>query len=263
MNGTVVGTITDATGAAVRGAQVTITDVRTNTSRSTKTDGQGFYTFPNLPPATYEVKAQESGFSTAQRSGIALLVNSTERVDLSLQPGQVTETITVTGAPPILQTDTARTGATLSARQAAQLPLGTNRNFQNLINLVPGATRAEYHHSNFFNPQNSLNNQVNGQSSLGNNFQIEGVNDNERTGLLQVYVPPAAAIQQVDVTTSNYDPEQGAAVGAVVNVILKSGSNQFHGNAFEIWNGDRLNARNYFDYGANGQPFVKPRLVYN
>ncbi len=78
---------------------------------------------------------------------------------------------------------------------------------------------------------------------MGNNYQIEGVNDNERTGLLQVYVPPIEAIQQVDVTTSNYDPEQGAAVGAVINVILKSGSNDFHGNVFELWRGNSLDAR--------------------
>lgn len=263
VNGTVVGTITDPSGGLLPGVQVTITDVGTGTSRSTTTDASGYYTFPNLAPGTYSVKVQKEGFSSTQRSGIELLVNSTERVDLSLQVGQVNQTVEVTGAPPLLQTDTARTGATLSDRQAVQLPLGNNRNFQNLINLVPGATRAQFNHSVFFNPQNSLNNQINGQSSLGNNFQIEGVNDNERTGLLQVYIPPVEAIQQVDVTTSNYDPEQGAAVGAVINVILKSGTNQFHGNGFELWRGVSLDARGYFDYGSNGRPFVRPPLVFN
>src|SRR6185312_17412758 len=164
---------------------------------------------------------------------------------------------------PLLQTDTAKTGATLTAAQASQLPLGNNRNFQNLLNLVPGATRSEFNHSRFFNPQNSLNNQVNGSSSLANNFQFEGVNDNERTGLLQVYIPPVEAIQEVDVTTSNYDPEQGTALGAVTNVIFKSGTNQFHGSLYEIWRGNRLDAPNFFDYGTAGKPFVKPRLVTN
>ena len=179
VTGTVVGTISDSSGALVSGAQVTITDVGTGTNRSATTDASGYYAFPNLPPGTYSVRVQEQGFSSKQQYGIALLVNSTARVDFTSQPGQVTETITVTGAPPLLQTDTAKTGATLSAKQAEDLPLGNNRNFQNLINLVPGATRAEFNHSRFFNPQNSLNSQVNGQSSLGNNFQIEGVNDNE------------------------------------------------------------------------------------
>jgi len=263
VNGTVVGTVKDASGAVVPTAQVTIINTGTSTSRSATTDGNGYYTFPDLAPGTYEVKVQKQGFSTAQQAGVALLVNSTARVDLTLQTGQVSETITVNTAPPLLQTDTARTGGTLSARQAEQLPLGNGRNFQNLVDLVPGATRAQFNHSSFFNPQNSLNNQVNGQSSLGNNYQIEGVNDNERTGLLQVYIPPVEAIQQVDVTTSNYDPEQGAAVGAVINVILKSGSNQFHGNMFELWRGSSLDSRNFFDYGPNGEPFAKPHLVYN
>ncbi len=263
VSGTVVGTVSDSSGGLVSGAQVTITDVGTGTSRSAATDTSGYYAFPNLPPGTYSVRVQEQGFSSKQRDDIAVLVNSTERVDFTIQPGQVTETVTVTGAPPLLQTDTAKTGATLSAKQAEDLPLGNNRNFQNLINLVPGATRAEFNHSRFFNPQNSLNSQVNGQSSLGNNFQIEGVNDNERTGLLQVYVPPAEAIQQVDVTTSNYDPEQGAAVGAVVNVILKSGTNHFHGSLFELWRGNGMDARNYFDYGTPGRPFALPPLVVN
>ncbi len=263
VNGTVVGTVTDSTGAVMPDAHVTITEVNTNVSRSATTDANGYYSFPNLPPGNYKVRVEKQGFAAAQRSEVPLLVNSTVRVDLSLQPGQVTETIDVASTMPLLQTDTARTGATLTAAQASQLPLGNNRNFQNLLNLVPGATRSEFNHSRFFNPQNSLNNQVNGSSSLGNNFQFEGVNDNERTGLLQVYIPPAEAIQEVDVTTSNYDPEQGTALGAVTNVIFKSGTNQFHGSVYEIWRGDRLDARNYFDYGKAGQPFVKPRLVTN
>ena len=263
VNGTVVGTVTDPTGAVIPAATVTITDIGTNTSRSIETDANGYYAFPNLPPGNYKVRVEKQGFATAQRSEVPLLVNSTVRVDLSLQPGQVTETINVASAMPLLQTDTAKTGMTLSSLQASQLPLGNNRNFQNLLNLVPGATRSEFNHSRFFNPQNSLNNQVNGSSSLANNFQFEGVNDNERTGLLQVYIPPAEAIQEVDVTTSNYDPEQGTALGAVTNVIFKSGTNQFHGSLYEIWRGDRLDARNFFDSGKNGQPFVKPRLVTN
>ena len=258
-----MGTISDSSGGLIPGAQVTITDVDTGTTRSATTDANGYYAFPNLPPGTYQVRVQKEGFSSAQQDGIALLVNSTARVNLSISPGRVTETITVNAAPPLLQTDTAKTGDTFSSKQGDQLPLGNSRNFQNLINLVPGATPAQFNHSRFFNPQNSLNNQINGQSSLGNNFQIEGVNDNERTGLLQVYIPPIGAIQQVDVTTSNYDPEQGAAVGAVVNIILKSGSNEFHGDVFELWRGDRLDARGFFDYGPNGTPFVKPRLVFN
>jgi len=98
---------------------------------------------------------------------------------------------------------------------------------------------------------------------MANNFQIEGVNDNERTGLLQVYIPAAEALQEVNVTTSNYDAEQGTALGAVVNAIYKSGTNQLHGEAYEFYKGSALNARNFFDRGANGAPFQKPHLVDN
>ncbi len=263
VNGTVVGTVTDSSGGTVPGAQVTITDVNTNVSRSATTDAAGYYSFPALPPSTYRVRVEKTGFAAAQRPKVPLPVNSTVRVDVQLQPGQVTQTISVESTLPLLQTDTAKTGSTLTSVQAEQLPLGTNRNFQNLLNLVPGATPAQFNHSRFFNPQNSLNSEVNGTSSLANNFQFEGVNDNERTGLLQVYVPPIEAIQEVNVTTSNYDPEQGTALGAVTNVMFKSGTNEFHGSGYEIWRGDRLDARNFFDFGSNGQPFEMPRLVSN
>jgi outer membrane receptor protein involved in Fe transport len=263
VNGTIVGTITDQSGGLVPAAQVTITEANTNATRLVTTDGNGYFSFPDLPPGSYNVKVAKQGFTTAERTQAPLGVNTTLRVDMELQPGQVTETVEVTNTLPELQTDTAKTGETLTAVQAEQLPLGNNRNFQNLLNLVPGATRAESNHSSFFNPQGSLNNEVNGTSSLSNNFQFEGVNNNQRTGLLQVYIPPIEAIEEVNVTTSNYDPEQGSAMGAVTNVIFKSGKNQFHGSAWEIWRGDRLDARNFFDFGAAGQPFVKPRYVSN
>src|SRR5207248_6840232 len=128
-------------------------------------------------------------------------------------------------------------------------------------NLVPGATRAHRVHSEFFNAQDSLSTEVNGQSRLFNNLQVEGVDDNERTGLLQVYVPPAEAIQTVDVTTSNYSAEFGRAGGAVTNVQLKSGTNDFHGSAYEFNRISALAARNYFNRKQNNGPY--PRSTYN
>ncbi|MDE3181582.1 MAG: carboxypeptidase regulatory-like domain-containing protein, partial [Acidobacteriota bacterium] len=263
INGGVLGTITDSSGAIVPGAKVTITNTSTNVAQMTTTNSSGYYSFPDLPPGAYKVTVAKEGFATVVRSGVNLFVNSTARVDVSLRPGEVTQTVNVQSKIPLLQTDTAQTGSQLTSLQATQLPLGTNRNFQNLLNLVPGSTGAGYNHSHFFNPQNSLNSEVNGTSSMTNNFQIEGVNDNERTGLLQVYIPPIEAIQEVNVTTSNYDAEQGTALGAVVNVIMKSGTNHFHGSAYEIYNGQALNARNFFDRGPEGTPFSKPHNVYN
>ncbi|MGH9404829.1 MAG: carboxypeptidase regulatory-like domain-containing protein [Terriglobia bacterium] len=263
VNGGIVGTVTDSSGAVVPQAQVTITNTGTNVSQSATSDAKGYYSFPDLPPGTFTVKVKKQGFTTVNRTGITLFVNSTVRVDVTLQPGEITQTVSVSSQVATLQTDTAQTGTVLSSVQAEQLPLGTNRNFQDLLYLVPGSTRPAYNHSNFFNPQNSLNSEVNGTSSMTNNFQIQGVNDNERTGLLQVYIPPIEAIQNVNVSTSDYDAEQGTALGAVTNVILKSGTNQFHGAAYEIYNGQALNSRSFFDRGPEGAPYVKPAVVYN
>src|SRR5437899_9602671 len=149
-----------------------------------------------------------------------------------------------------------------------------NRNFQGLLNLVPGTTRAHREHSAFFNAQDSLRTEVNGQSGLANNLQFEGVDDNERTGLLQVYIPPIESIQTVDVTTSNFDAELGRAGGGVTNVILKSGANEFHGGAYEINRISALAAVPFFQtiakrpsvynyYGANiGGPLVKNKTFF-
>jgi len=263
VNGTVVGTITDATGASVAGAKVTLTEEGKNVARTALTNDTGFYSFPDVPPGTYAISVEKQGFSTAVRRGAALSVSATLRVDLTLRPGAVSETVNVEATLPPLQTDSAQTGADVTAAQAEELPVASGRNFQNLVNLIPGATRAESNHSVFFNPQGSRNSEVNGTSSLSNNFQIEGVNDNERTGLLQVYVPPIEAIQEVNVITSNYDAEQGTALGAVVNVVYKSGTNHFHGALYDFYNGSALNSKSFFDRGPNGTPFQKPHSVYN
>ncbi len=135
-------------------------------------------------------------------------------------------------------------------------PLGNNRNFQSLLNLIPGTAPAVFQHSQFFNASSSLQTEVNGQGRLGNNYLIEGVDDNERTGLLQIMIPPIEAIQTVDVATSNFDPELGRATGAVTNVMLKSGSNTFHGAAYEFLQNNDMNARSFFN------PSVPP-LHYN
>ena len=140
------------------------------------------------------------------------------------------------------------------------MPLAYNRNFQGLLNLVPGTTRAHREHSSFFNAQDSLRTEVNGQSGLANNLQFEGVDDNERTGLLQVYIPPIEAIQTVDVTTSSYDAELGRADGAVTNVILKTGTNNFHGAAYEI---NRISALAAVPYFQNTAVTPKANSVYN
>lgn len=233
VNATLLGSVTDTSGATVAGAKVILTEMKTGVGRSATTNQSGNYEFPNLPPGQYEVSVEQSGFKTARRTGVEVQVNSDVRVNLVLEAGAVTEVMQVTADTPILQTDRSDVGTKIETKQIVDLPLGNNRNFQNLLNLVPGTTRAHREHSEFFNPQDSLSTEVNGQSRLANDLKIEGVDDNHRTGLLQIYIPPAEAIQTVDVTTSNYTAEFGRAGGAVTNVQLKSGTNTLHGSVFE------------------------------
>ena len=273
VNATLLGTVTDSSGAAVGNVKVTITETNTGISHTSQTNESGNYVFPDLPPGTYTVTAEQAGFKRASRAGVRLIVDTTERVDLVLQPGDVSQTVTVEGETPILQTERADTGRKLETILTENVPLGTNRNFQNLLNIVPGTTRATFQHSQFFNASSSLQTEVNGQLREGNNYQIEGIDDNERTGLLQIVIPPLEAIQTVDVSTSNYDAELGRASGAVVNVILKSGSNNYHGAAYEFVRNNDFNARNFFDksvghlaynyFGGNiGGPIKKNKLFF-
>jgi len=273
VNATLLGTVTDSSGAAVASAKVSITETNTGISRASQTNDSGNYVFPDLPPGTYTVTAEQPGFKRASRASIDVVVNTTQRVDLELQPGNISETVTVEAETPILQTERADTGRKLETVLTQNLPLGTNRNFQNLLNIVPGTTRATFQHSQFFNASSSLQTEVNGQLRQGNNYQIEGIDDNERTGLLQILVPPLESIQTVDVSTSNYDAELGRASGAVVNVILKSGTNNFHGAAYEFVRNNYFNARNFFDssvghlaynyFGGNiGGPIKKNKLFF-
>ena len=164
------------------------------------------------------------------REGVIVDVNTTIRVDLKLEVGNLQESITVTGESPVLQTDRTDTGRIIESKMVTDMPLTFNRNFQGMLVTVPGATRPHREHSAFFNSQDSLSTEVNGQSRLANNTMIEGVDDNQKTGLLQVIIPAADALETVSVTTSNYDAEFGRSGGAITNVTLKSGTNTFKGS---------------------------------
>ncbi|HEY3939601.1 MAG TPA: TonB-dependent receptor [Bryobacteraceae bacterium] len=273
VNATLVGTVTDSSGGVIVNAKVTVTETNTNVSRSGQTNESGNYVFPDLPPGLYSVTVEQPGFKREVRSNIEVLVNTNPRVDVQLQPGAISESVEVTAAPPALQTDTAAIGQQIQSTVVENAPLGTNRNFQSLLNLVPGTTPATFQHSQFFNASSSLQTEVNGQLRMGNNYMIEGTDDNERTGLLQILIPPIEAIQTVDVSVSNHDPEMGRASGAIMNVILKSGGNDFHGAAYEFLQNSDLNARSFFNpsvghlaynyVGGNiGGPIRKNKLFF-
>ncbi len=273
VNGTLLGTVTDATGAAIPGAQVTATLTGTGAIHQSETNGSGNYTFPDMQPGVYTITVNAKGFKKAEQQNINLLANTSPRVDVALQPGNVSETIVVTTAPPVLQTDRADISTKIEAQAVMELPLTTNRNYQSLLNLVPGVAPAVFQHSQFFNASDSLQTEANGMPRVSNLYQIEGIDDDERTGLLQILIPPAEAIQSVDISTNNYEAELGRSVGAITNVTLKSGTSQFHGSAFEFIQNSAVNARSYFAgplghlsynyYGGSiGGPIIKDKLFF-
>ena len=266
VNATLVGTITDQSRAVVAGAKVTIKEMKTGVSRMSVTNDSGNYEFPDIPPGVYQVVVEQPGFKKETRPDVEVTVNSTVRVDLRLDPGANNETVVVTAEIPTLQTDRADVGEKVELTQLEELPIGGPvRNFQGLLALAPGTVRPHRDHSEFFNAQDSLSTEVNGQSREFNQLMIEGVSDDERTGLLQIYIPPAEAIQTVDVSTSNYTAEFGRAAGAVTNVVLKSGTNRFHGSAYEYNRVSALAARSFFNHPltANGSPNPVARTTYN
>ena len=273
VSATLLGNVTDNTGAAVPNAPVQILESATGISHAGVTNESGNFTFPDLTPGTYSVTVQSQGFKKETRDSVDVVVNTTTRVDLVLQPGSVSESVIVTAAPPIMQTDRADVSANIESHTLAAMPVLVNQNFQSLLTLVPGVGPPVFQHSQFFNAASSIQTEVNGQPREGNSFQIEGIDDDERTGLLQILIPPLQSIQTVDVSTANYEAELGRAVGAVTNVIIRSGTNQFHGSASEYLQNSEFEARSYFNTGVGhlaynyfgggvGGPIIKDKLFF-
>ena len=246
--GTLLGNVRDESAAAVPGATVTAVEVNTSISRTAVSNETGYYIFSNLKDGTYRVEAELQGFKKFVREGVK---STSTRPCASISRWRwatLSETVTVQAETPALQTDRTDTGRIIEAKQVTEMPLAFNRNFQGILVTVPGTTRPFRPHSQFFNSQDSLSTQVNGQSRLANNVQIEGLDNNHKTGLLTVLIPPADALETVSVSTSNYDAEFGRSGGAVTNVTLKSGTNDFKGSVFYFGNTEATNASDYFSH---------------
>ncbi len=272
--GTLLGNVTDESGAAIPGATITATETRTNISRTTTSNQAGAYTFTNTPPGTYRVEGELIGFKKFTRENVEVSVNTTIRVEISLAVGTLEESVIVTGEAPMLQTDRTDTGRIIESAQITQMPLGFNRNFQALLITVPGASRPFRPHSEFYNSQDSLSSNINGQGRQSNNVQLEGADNSDNGGNLAFMIPSAEAIETVAVTTSNYDAEFGRAGGAVTNVTLKTGTNQLRGSVFSFGNTEATQARNPFSQLAlaeakymqvgftTGGPIVRNKLFF-
>jgi hypothetical protein len=275
--GSIVGNVTDSTGAAVPGATVTIEQTETKLQRELVTDTTGGYQFTAVPTGTYVVTVSMTGFRKFDRANVPVTLNSTARVDAKLEVGQLTETVSVSGESPILQTDRAEVRSELNSRQLTELPVPVGRNYQELFKTLPGFTPPASAHSIPSNPSRALVFNVNGTSDSSNNTRIDGVSTtNVWLPHVAAYVPALESLETVNVVTNSFDAEQGLAGGSAINVQIKSGTNQLKGSAFEYYTNEQMRSLNYFSpagtskgdwsyhqYGATlGGPLRRNKVFY-
>ncbi len=253
-SGTIIGTVQDSTGAVVPGASITVTDVGTNVAHQATTNESGNYTVAQLTPGNYTVTVTKPGFQKFLQENVAVNVSQSARVDAKLQVGEATQSVTVTEAPPGIETDRAEVQTQLTAGQISSLPI-LNRNFTNLALLTPGAVINTFQHAPSENPQQSTLVNQNGQEFAGTNYQLDGMNNNDTVLGITMVNPAVDSVGQFTASTSNYDAEYHAT-GAVINVETKSGTNQIHGSAFEFLQNNIFEARDPFTQGlaAPGTP---------
>jgi len=245
--GSIVGSVTDGSGASIPGAQVKITNVSTSVVRETSTNQAGDYSVPTLQAGTYNVTVTATGFRPSEITNVVVTINNVTRTNLHLEVGQVTEAITVSDAAAVLQADRAEVRAEVSAKQLTDLPVPPGRNYQALFATLPGFTTPTDAHSIPTNPSRALQFNVNGTTASTNNTRIDGASStNIWLPHMTAYVPALESIETVNVVTNSFDAEQGLAGGAAINVQIKSGTNEFHGSAFEYHNNNKTKAKNFF-----------------
>ncbi|MBV8905448.1 MAG: carboxypeptidase regulatory-like domain-containing protein, partial [Acidobacteriia bacterium] len=257
--GSLTGNVADPTGAAVPGAKVEAVNVGTNVSRQAETDVRGVYLFSDLQAGTYRVTTTAAGFQTTVTQDVVVNANEVRRIDFNLTISQASQAVEVSAAAAILQTDKADVHAEISSQEVTQLPYngGEGRNFQSLLYLVPGAEAIATREANSEagNPMRAQVLFMNGVSSQGVNTKIDGATNSYPWLPVNVaYIPPSEAIETVNIATNSFDAEQGSAGSAAVNVQIKSGTNDFHGSAWELNQNNDLTAKGYFTQTA---PLVK------
>jgi hypothetical protein len=276
ISGTAVGIVRDATGAVVSNATVTATNTETGVTQSTVSTGSGDYTIPNLAPGKYRITAQSKGFTTAVVPEAPVQVQETTRVDFTLTPGQMTQEVTVTGEAPLVESTTSDLGHVIESEQIEALPLN-GRLFEQLVTIVPGTVQAGW--SDFaenpsaagaLTPTQAV---VNGLPWSGNYYMVDGVHNTEPLNAFISISPPLDSVDSFKVETSNPNAEYGSFGGAIINLAIKSGTNSFHGEAFDFLRNDDLNARDFFaktkaPYKSNqfgglfSGPIIKNRLFF-
>lgn len=263
--GTIAGIVTDGTGAAIPGVLVEVTNTATGQTRSATSGDDGHFAVRLLQPGPYQVKGTIPGFKTFVRDGVTVTVESTARADIQLVVGGVEETVNVTADAPLVETSHATLGIVVDEKKVVELPLN-GRNFTQLGTLLPGVVApptglggagGDATPGGFGAATSGFS--VNGMRNQSNNFLLDGATNNDTFNTGFVLRPPPDAIQEFKILTHSYTAEYGRSAGSVVNVVTKSGSNEFHGAAWEFNRNDALQARNFF--APADQP--KPKLEQN
>jgi hypothetical protein len=276
------GTITDPTGAVVADAHVTATDEAKGTKQESVSDSNGAYNFKLLPPGTYTISVEAPGFRKLVRTNTTLEINQQAKLDLTVQVGQVSEVMEVTGQAPLLESESSSLGTVVNQRLVGELPLN-GRNFVQLATLSPGVNGVGYSASGTIMSGSRPDDRrpgteifSNGNREGSNNFLYDGIDDNERLTLSIALRPAVEAVREFKIQTNLYSADIGRNSGAVVDVITKSGTNQLHGSLFEFLRNSAMDSRNFFSPkgtafptfrlnqfgGSFGGPVVLPKL-YN
>lgn len=255
---TVLGTVNDATGAAVPKATVTLKNTATGIVQTAQVDENGSYQFNNVKIGVYQITAEAQGFAKAVADNIQVTVNARQRVDLTLRAGEVTETVMITGTSPLLENVSSDRGQIINREQIVNLPLN-GRSYADLALLAPGVRRSVL--ATLENGARDASFNVNGLRSSLNNFIIDGVDNNSygtsNQGFSnQVVQASPDAVQEFKVQTNNFSAEFGRAGGAVINAAIRSGTNQYHGSVYEFLRNTELNATGFFKPVRNQKPVL-------
>jgi hypothetical protein len=259
--GSLVGTIQDQSGAVVPKAEITITNKGTGLTRTTAADDAGRFSLLNIMAGTYDLKVSAPGFRTSTKTDIEISINTVIRADMRLEVGAVSEQVTVAATAAVLQTDKSDVRHEITAAAITQLPLPFYRNYQSLIDLVPGATPSAFQNAVVDTPARSLTTNINGTARNNNNTLVDGA-ANTFIWLPHhtYYVQPVESIETVNVSTGSFDAEQGMAGGAAITVATKSGTNEVHGVAFWFHNNQHLNSSTQY---MRTSAYVKPLSILN
>src|SRR5215471_9818583 len=257
ITGSISGVVTDPSGAVISGATVVATDTHTGIKNSVVTDSRGFYSLPSLPVGTYSVEVTMSGFKTFTKSGLVIDANSALRADATLQLGAASEKIEVSTDTVHVETESTQMGDVITGKSMTAVPLD-GRAYTDLLALQPGVSpytatdtgTAGISDRSVDGGLNSGNQSVNGQRETANGFMVNGSNVEEGKNNGAAIIPNLDSIEEFRIITNNFDSEYGNYSGGQVNVATKSGTNSFHGTAFDFLRNTALDATQYFNTGV-------------